>query len=825
MRGQAEFAAAFGVQYMTERFNREAALYVRDYMDVFISEAGEREYALEEIKALLEKSQGGSCINVPYAKGAMANGKGRWYAKNHGAMQGMNRRVRHTICNGLWIDLDFVNCHPVILSDMCKNLLRIECPLLDKYINNRNEMLQEMIKAGVPDRNEAKKRILKVLNGGSVSDVDTQWWEDLCKEFATLACQVATHTDHKAFLDNCQKEKGPYNLHARTMSAVLCSVENKCLEQLYSFLKEHDCVPGGQCSLIFDGLMIPDTPPIRERVCSEEFLLDASKCIHQATGYSVTVTIKEFDELFELPDGYENALTDIFVIDQGDDLRAADEFVRRYKHRLIKCKGRTFWEDGTGIYTDDPKRVKDGVLATVSRMEIYAKANDKLLPYSQNVRRAEDCTKLILADPSLEQPDFVDKLFSGSLHYLAFEDGVFSFETGELLPYPVPGVYFTCKINRKFPSHVDPEKKQEIIDKVLAPAFPDKDQLQYFLHRLARGLAGDVYDKRWHVCIGERNSSKGVVCDLLSGSFGGFVQTINSENFLIKSNTLNGDAAKAQSWASSLEWKRLAISNEIQLQGGRARVDGNLIKRIASGGDEIEVRINYQDEVRKKLQCTMFLYCNEFPPVEPADACQTLEVFDFHSSFHPESEIVARGDSCPSNWRVADPNIKSVWAVNPLVLNAFTMMILEAWTPNPLPPPNSVSQHTKQFKESASEAEIDRFAEVVRYDPTTANTKVFVEEIKIALEHAGVKGVSSYKVGSYVNKLYGDKAAPPVYGQYRILGKKAYGFTHLRLADVVAFDGVQERRVVNLVRNETVRQQVRNGDVELGKRSFDDMEQ
>eukprot|EP00282_Hemiselmis_andersenii_P035151 CAMPEP_0169443752 /NCGR_PEP_ID=MMETSP1042-20121227/9536_1 /TAXON_ID=464988 /ORGANISM="Hemiselmis andersenii, Strain CCMP1180" /LENGTH=825 /DNA_ID=CAMNT_0009555027 /DNA_START=496 /DNA_END=2973 /DNA_ORIENTATION=- len=824
MRGQADFAAAFGMDFMTELFDRNAALYLADHLEKYILDAGKRENALEKINALLEKSQGGSSIRVAYVKAAKADEKGRWFANNPGAMQGMNRRVRQTICDGLWIDLDFVNCHPVLLSQICKNLLRIDCPFLDKYINNRDEMLQEMVSAGVQSRSEAKMLILKVLNGGSVSDIDTPWWEDLCKEFATIACQVASHTDHKTFLDNCQQEKGPYNLHARTMSAVLCSVENNCLEQLYSVLKDHNCIPGGQCSLIFDGLMIPGSPDIRERVLSDGFLNDASKRIHQVTGYNVTITIKEFDEPFELPDGYAKTLTDIFVIDHGEDLQASDEFVRRYKHRLIKCKGRIFWQDGTGIFTDDPKRVKDGVLAAVSRMEIYAKANEKLLPYSQNVRRAEDCTRLILADPSLEQPDFLDKLFSGSIHYLAFEDGIYSFETGELLPYPVPGVYFMHKINRPFPTNVDPDMTQQVMDKVLVPAFPDKEHLQYFLHRLARALAGDIQDKRWHICIGERNCSKGVLCDLLLRCFGDFVQTINSENFLIKSNTLSCDAAKSQSWTSSLEFKRLAISNEIQLQGGRARVDGNLIKRMASGGDQLEVRTNYVDETRKRLQCTMFMYCNDFPRVEPPDAYQSLDVFDFYSSFHPQDEIDARGDSCPKHWKPADPNIKTVWATDPLVLDAFTITLLEAWNVNHFPAPDSVSQHTKQFMEAASESEIDRFAQVVKYDPSTVNTTVFTEEIKIALERAGFGGVSSYKVGSFVNKLYGDKATPPQHGQHRIQGKRAYGFTHLRLANVLAFDGAEERRIVNIARNETIRQQVRNGDGELGKRSFDEME-
>lgn len=48
------------------------------------------------------------------------------------------------------------------------------------------------------------------------------------------------------------------DIHARTMSAVLCKVENDCLERLYTCLKEQSCIPNGQCSLIFDGLMIPE---------------------------------------------------------------------------------------------------------------------------------------------------------------------------------------------------------------------------------------------------------------------------------------------------------------------------------------------------------------------------------------------------------------------------------------------------------------------------------------------------------------------------------------------------------------------------------------
>jgi hypothetical protein len=116
-----------------------------------------------------------------------------------------------------------------------------------------------------------------------------------------------------------------------------------------------------------------------------------------------------------------------------------------------------------------------------------------------------------------------------------------------------------------------------------------------------------------------------------------------------------------------------------------------------------------------------------------------------------------------------------------------------------------------------------RFAEVVKYEPSDVNSKFFVEEIKLALERAGIKDMSTYKINSYVDKLYGDKTPPPAHSQFRKLGKKAYGFNHLKLEEVVIFDGMEERRANNLRKAEMVRQQVRYGDSDLGKRIFEEM--
>jgi hypothetical protein len=66
--------------------------------------------------------QGESHIDVSYSKSKNSEGGGRWFAGNMGSMQNMKRGVRHTICKDIWIDLDIVNCHPTLLSQLCKNI-------------------------------------------------------------------------------------------------------------------------------------------------------------------------------------------------------------------------------------------------------------------------------------------------------------------------------------------------------------------------------------------------------------------------------------------------------------------------------------------------------------------------------------------------------------------------------------------------------------------------------------------------------------------------------------------------------------------------------
>jgi hypothetical protein len=101
---------------------------------------------------------------------------GRLYPKRGASsVQGLKRDVRKALTHDNYTDIDIVNCHPVLLSQLFKKH-NIECPYLDEYIENREEHLEAImplisdIVDELPDSYE-KHRIIKELHGRKSSSL------------------------------------------------------------------------------------------------------------------------------------------------------------------------------------------------------------------------------------------------------------------------------------------------------------------------------------------------------------------------------------------------------------------------------------------------------------------------------------------------------------------------------------------------------------------------------------------------------------------------------------------------------------------------------
>jgi hypothetical protein len=117
-----------------------------------------------------------------------------------------------------------------------------------------------------------------------------------------------------------------------------------------------------------------------------------------------------------------------------------------------------------------------------------------------------------------------------------------------------------------------------------------------------------------------------------------------------------------------------------------------------------------------------------------------MEVFDFKTTFMPATEIQERGDRCPKHWEPRDDSIKK-WICNPHVIDSFTLLVLRSYQKERQPTPACVKEDTLRFKGSAGEPMIDRFSEVVSYVDNVREV-VFTDQIKIALDKAGVAGAT-----------------------------------------------------------------------------------
>ncbi len=170
------------------------------------------------------------------------------------SMASMPKKVRHTIGERFYVDIDMVNAHPVILAHLC-DLHDIEHDYLTDYIENREERLTELD----VDREQAKKIYLTIINGkyDAISWVKckkTLYLKSFAKEVKAIRkALIEAHADefkkHKAY----SKKKGRKdNFDGSFMNVMLCDKENEILHKMLEYFSYPS-----NAVLCFDGLMVP----------------------------------------------------------------------------------------------------------------------------------------------------------------------------------------------------------------------------------------------------------------------------------------------------------------------------------------------------------------------------------------------------------------------------------------------------------------------------------------------------------------------------------------------------------------------------------------
>jgi len=290
-------------------------------------------------------------IPVKYVKGKSCNNIGRWYAENGIGLAPIKSCIRHTLCDDMWVDVDQVNSHPVILSQI---MFKYNCSsaILDKYINNREEVLECIMKEENCSRDDAKDGVISVINGKKYK---SNTLLQLHNEIKLPVEKIMKCDEYNNIYDYCKSTFGiKCNLWGKVMSRILQVAENNMLECYINYCEQKGLIPkykdGYITSLVFDGFQLIKNDDINGYLLEELRLYAKEK-----TGYDVKLKLKPFDKALNIPDDYnkpeENDEDD--DDDESEGLKSYQDFKKDFELTHFKI------EHPPSIYSIKGEKDKD----------------------------------------------------------------------------------------------------------------------------------------------------------------------------------------------------------------------------------------------------------------------------------------------------------------------------------------------------------------------------------------------------------------------------------------------------------------------------------
>ncbi len=507
-----------------------------------------------------------------------------------------------------------------------------------------------------------------------------------------------------------KKRPKTFNIKATAMSIYLHEWEFRILVIVYLFLKaKYDNLKS--VGLCHDGIML------LLEFYYEGLLDDLSKEVKSKTGLNLVFTVKEFDKSLKSK-LYE--IVEDKVIDKDNDYK--DENIETIKEE----KSKEEYEEDEFVYTDEDganyilKTLKGVVYSYQNR--IFLKKDNKWIHdietiqkhlmnlifdsdmktkdkkgnsiyFSKNTSRVTSIYKCLLL--RLFKGDFVNnKIYSlfhtSTKNKLCFKDGVLDFEKkiftkwDDLLDNEI---FSTVQIDFEFGDYfINPNRFfiDEIKEKIFRPQYGDK--LDLILQFLSRGITGNFEDKRWATYLGNRNSGKGVVYELLESSFQEYVRTFELGNMLtskLTSGTECQDSSKKLYWALDLEFVRLAISQETPSPSDGLILNSKSMKKFTGGGDRIVARRNFDRfDTVFTTDTTFFILGNNSLQATTNDVFESCLQFESTIQFISQEMydfLEAQGEDIRFK-RISDSSIKDKVRSEDFKL-AMVYLLFESWIP------------------------------------------------------------------------------------------------------------------------------------------------
>ena len=381
-------------------------------------------------------------------------------------------------------------------------------------------------------------------------------------------------------------------------------------------------------------------------------------------------------------------------LDDEDDLNDrenAEEFYTLMKekgHCFGTCKGKLLWYDpANGVYDEESDELKLKLLNLFATSPVVARKYR-----GSNSKKSALYKEFKSLLP--QENSFYEKSRENTKGLFAFNNCIWDFGEQKSRDFS-PDYCFTFKAPVDYKQHgklLETEVRQTVFQSI----FGEGEKGEFVAKLLARALAGDVEDKRFVVLIGETNSGKGCLTQLLGDCFGlgTFVGNYQSKNLQSESPTL--------SWLLQNKNCRIILANEINTE---RPILANNIRMCASGGEPITALAKYKNEENFISQATMFLFCNEMPEIkgnDDGDAVKNRMVYVETEYSYLEKQKYEEMKNTNPKVRLADPTLKSEYLKRKEIQEAFVSLVCGAYVPEAPPLPECCIKKSLEYKPNKS---------------------------------------------------------------------------------------------------------------------------
>jgi hypothetical protein len=652
------------------KYSDFTTFYDKSYSEDENDDDLKKQYA-KIIKYCKNQIKNNYCVKMTYSPSTNTP-KGRQFSDG-ASLQNIWKKFRGILCNGLYIDIDMKNAHPTILLYLCKNN-NIKCENLEQYVSNRDFHLTTMAKELETDNDYIKTLFIKSINSNhSVSKfgkktIKSAFFKNFDEEMKKIQTEI--YKLYSKDFDNIPDD----NPEGKILNRVLCMHENSILKKVIDYNDSCFIKTGVLC---FDGCMIYNNN------YDESFLDSYLNSLNEITKeYNIKWSIKKFDtEILNKVNNFDTS--DLHLIKEANTsfsntINLATHMMNTILKNKLVCNYGTFWMNDNNLWSSYSKDEVERQLYKIISDQCYyiTIENDKGEPktilatkedsYIIKIRRA------IMSMVPIDN-DLLNTLNKDTSLKLCFRNGYYDFKEKKFFKeynFKTPVI-----IERDYTPEYSEDAKNEIYKLVLEPIFGnDEHMIKYYLHKIARSMAGHVSDKKVFLLEGMRNSGKGCLTELLINSFGGYIRATDANNFVFKKTS--SDPAKELAWIIGHMFSRICLTHEIKT-GDNIFLDGNMIKKFSSGGDRIQARLNHKDEIDFKIQSTLWLNCNDFPECKPSDCLKYMDSFQLKTCF------VDINDNEPKingyTYLPKNDYVKDVLPKKEEIINAFINIIIEAY--------------------------------------------------------------------------------------------------------------------------------------------------